>query len=82
MTIVDPEHRRELPVERLTQVFGLTPAEARVAAALSQGDRLEEIAASGGVTVGTMRSQLKAIFAKTGATTQAVLVGLVAQVLR
>jgi DNA-binding CsgD family transcriptional regulator/PAS domain-containing protein len=82
VTVVDPDCRRELPVERLTQVFGLTPAEARVAAALSQGDRLEEIAASGGVSVGTIRSQLKAIFAKTGATTQAVLVGLVIQVLR
>ncbi|MBM1169651.1 helix-turn-helix transcriptional regulator [Microvirga arabica] len=82
VSIVDPECRRELPVERLTQVFGLTPAEARVAAALSQGDRLEEIAASGSVSVGTVRSQLKAIFAKTGATTQAVLVGLVTQVLR
>jgi DNA-binding CsgD family transcriptional regulator len=82
VTVVDPENRRELPIERLTQVFGLTPAEARVAAALSQGDRLEEIAASGGVSIGTVRSQLKAIFSKTGATTQAVLVGLVAQVLR
>jgi DNA-binding CsgD family transcriptional regulator len=82
VTVIDPERRRELPVERLSQVFGLTPAEARVAAALSQGDRLEEIAKSGGVSMGTVRSQLKAIFAKTGATTQAVLVGLVTQVLR
>jgi DNA-binding CsgD family transcriptional regulator len=49
---------------------------------LSQGDRLEEIAASNGVSVETVRFQLKVVFVKTGATTQAVLVGLVTQILR
>ena len=50
--------------------YGLTPAEQRVLAALISGDSLREIAEHGGVSLHTVRTQLKSILAKTGARSQ------------
>ncbi|HWC64065.1 MAG TPA: helix-turn-helix transcriptional regulator [Rhizomicrobium sp.] len=55
----------------------LTPAESRVALALARGAKPADIAAAHGVTVSTVRSQLKAIFRKTGTCSQAQLVAWV-----
>lgn len=60
----------------LEQLYGLTPAEARLAQALCQGHAPAQAAERLGIGVGTMRSQLKAIFAKTGTGRQADLVRL------
>lgn len=60
----------------LAAMFGLTPAEARIASALAGGDDLAAIAASLHLSVWTVRSQLKSIFAKTGTRRQAELVRL------
>jgi DNA-binding CsgD family transcriptional regulator len=74
--IVDPDEHRE-PVEPiLRQAFGLTPAEARLAVGLAAGRDLTEIAHAFGVEVGTARTQLKSIFAKTGSHRQGELVAL------
>lgn len=62
---------------RLQALFGLSLAEAAVAAALSRGEALGDIALARGVTEATIRSQLKALFAKTGCRRQAQLVALV-----
>lgn len=62
--------------ERYAQWFNLTPAEARLAAMLANGDSLEEISASRGVTVNATRFLLRGIFAKTGASRQPQLVAL------
>lgn len=62
--------------DRYQQWFGLTPAEARLAAMLAQGDSLEEIATSRGVTVNATRFLLRGVFAKTGASRQSQLVAL------
>jgi DNA-binding CsgD family transcriptional regulator len=51
----------------LRQVFGLTSAEAAIATAGSSGRELDKIAHARGVSLGTLRNQLKTIFAKTGA---------------
>ncbi len=48
----------------LTAGYRLTPAEAAVALALAEGRPREEVAALRGVSVDTVRSQLKAIFQK------------------
>ena len=64
----------------LSIVFGLTPAEARLASALGEGQDLNAAAAAFGVTRQTVRSQLKTIFAKTGAHRQAELVARVAHI--
>ncbi|VDC24714.1 helix-turn-helix transcriptional regulator [Pseudogemmobacter humi] len=58
----------------LARRFELTPAEARVAAAILDGRRPAAIARDAGLSVETVRSQLKAVFAKTGAEGQAHLV--------
>lgn len=51
---------------RLQQLYGLTPAEARLASRLAAGEPLDAAAAGLGVARETVRSQLRAIFQKTG----------------
>jgi DNA-binding CsgD family transcriptional regulator/PAS domain-containing protein len=64
----------------LSVVFGLTNAEARLAAAICQGHDLNTIASTLGVSRQTLRSQLKVVFSKTGARRQAELVARTAQI--
>jgi DNA-binding CsgD family transcriptional regulator len=64
----------------LKLVFGLTNAEARLAAAICEGNDLDTAATAFGVSGLTVRSQLKTIFAKTGSRRQAELVVRAAQV--
>lgn len=61
------------------RAFGLTPAEMRVAAGLHAGQDLAEIAAEVGTMIGTVRSQLKAVLAKTGTHRQQELTALLAR---
>jgi len=56
--------------------FDLTPAEARVAIHLVEGGDIASYAKAAGVSLGTVRTHLKAIFAKTGVNRQAALVKL------
>jgi DNA-binding CsgD family transcriptional regulator len=51
-------------------LFDLTPAEARVAQAIGKGAQLTEIARAHSVSVETIRTQLRSIFAKTGVSRQ------------
>ncbi len=76
VVFLDPEHCPELPGPMLQQVFGLTRSEARIAGRLMCGETLQEIARATGLSVGTIRSHTKAVFAKTGTNRQAELVGL------
>lgn len=60
------------PSPELAQtLFDLTPAETRVAQHIAQGCTVNELSAQWGVATGTIRGQLKAVFAKTGARRQA-----------
>lgn len=74
----DPEQRTEVDRELLGALFELTPAEARVTAMLAEGHAPKDIASLSGVALGTVRTQLKSVFAKTGTCRQADLVRLVA----
>lgn len=74
--LVDPDICPEPSPGLLQQVFGLTKKEAHVAIQLICGDTLQEMAEKTGVSVGTVRSQAKAVFAKTGTNRQAELVGI------
>jgi DNA-binding CsgD family transcriptional regulator len=56
--------------------YRLTPAEVRVALHLIDGGDLGSCAETAGVGLGTVRAQLKSIFAKTGVNRQAALVRL------
>ena len=59
--------------------FGLTPAERRLAVQLACGLSLRQSADHLGITYQTARTQLKAVFAKTGTSRQAELVALLAR---
>ena len=63
--------------ERLKARYGLTEAEARVAAWLADGGDIASLARATGLSPGTLRVQLKLVFAKTGVNRQAALIKLV-----
>ena len=56
----------------------LSAAEARLARALANGDSVEEYARDHDLRLPTVRSQLRAVFEKTGTQRQATLVRLIA----
>ncbi|MDD5301091.1 MAG: hypothetical protein PHD65_11445 [Gallionella sp.] len=68
----------QLPPKRLAALYGLTPAEARLAAKLAAFRSVEQAADDLCTTVSTARAQLKSVFAKTGAQNQAGLLMLLA----
>jgi DNA-binding CsgD family transcriptional regulator len=68
----------QLPPKRLTVLYGLSPAESRLAAKLAAFNSLEQAAKELGVAMGTARTQLAAVFAKTGAKGQAELLLMLA----
>jgi DNA-binding CsgD family transcriptional regulator len=61
---------------RLSQLYGLSRAEARVIALLAKGHRLDQSAEMLGVAYETVRKHLKQVFGKTGTDRQAELVRL------
>lgn len=75
--IRDPE--APIAAARLRDLFGLTRTESAVAAALGRGASLEDIAASMGIGIATVRSHLKRILAKTGTHRQAEAAALLAR---
>lgn len=60
------EHKKRLPETVLKTLFGLTMAEAQLVCALMTGETLLEYTERRGLRENTTRSQLKAIFEKTG----------------
>lgn len=77
MFIIDPEQApHEISDQVLQKAYNLTPAEARVAAMVAQGQRLFEVAEGLEISVNTARTHLKRIFDKTGVERQAELVHL------
>jgi DNA-binding CsgD family transcriptional regulator len=74
--VSDPERRVELPVDTLRRLYGLTPAEARLAVPLVRGARLQAAADELGIRINTARHHLKQIFAKTQTDSQASLIHL------
>lgn len=61
----------------LQLLYGLTNAEARLAACIADGYSLEQCRENIGVTLATARSYLKQVFQKTETRRQAELVGLI-----
>ncbi len=74
--ISDPERRRRPATELLGDLFGLTAAEARLAADLAAGLSLTESCDGAGISRETGRSQLKAIYEKTDTHRQGELIRL------
>lgn len=75
---IDPTQRTALDNEMLSRAYGLTRSEIRVAAELVHGQSVEGIAELLCVSVHTVRTHLKNLFAKTGTCRQADLIRLIA----
>ena len=74
--ISDPEQEAETIDQLLSRIYGLTPAEARLASLLMQGKSLEQSGEALQITSNTARSSLKSIFGKTQTNRQSELVRL------
>jgi len=77
--ILDPSSPNRISVDGLSKIFKLTASEQSVADSLVNGADVRDVAESRGTSVQTVRSQLKAIFLKTGAASQLDLVRLAAK---
>ncbi|MGH1427335.1 MAG: helix-turn-helix transcriptional regulator [Arenicella sp.] len=76
ITLCEVDSAPKASVNILMDLFGLTPAEAALAVALSSGDSLQQAAKTLGRTSGTARIQLQSIFEKTDTNRQANLIRL------
>lgn len=76
VTIADPDRDRAPHARTLSQLFGLTGAEAELGVLLAQGLDLDQASEALGIAKSTARTHLRAIFAKTSVTRQAALVRL------
>jgi DNA-binding CsgD family transcriptional regulator len=74
MIVVTPVEAPDAPLTQvLMGLFDLTPAEAKVARGIASGHDLPHLAATLALSRETVRSQLKAVLAKTGTRRQAEL---------
>jgi DNA-binding CsgD family transcriptional regulator len=76
LTLLDLSERRQPASRLLATSFGLTSAEAKVAALIGAGETVASAAERLGVTTHTARNQLKAVFSKTETHRQAELKAL------
>jgi DNA-binding CsgD family transcriptional regulator len=76
----DPTQRIRPAQEVMQFLFGLTPAESRVATLLADGHSSTEIAETLGVSRNTLKTQLASVYSKTGTSRQAQLVRLMLQI--
>ncbi|HEV7346224.1 MAG TPA: response regulator [Devosia sp.] len=74
--VTDPEWRPSDAAQTLAQLYGLSPAETRLALALVRGLRLDEIAEEFGLSRNTVSYTLKNLFRKTETDRQADLISL------
>jgi DNA-binding CsgD family transcriptional regulator/PAS domain-containing protein len=74
--ITEPDAPPDIDSEALADSYRLTPREAEIAALLAAGANIEAIAAQLSLAVGTVRFNLKRVFEKTGARSQAAVVAL------
>lgn len=76
IVIRDPARPALLAVPDVERLFSLSPAEARLATRLVDGEALDEAAIGLGISRNTARSQLQSIYMKTGVNRQGDLVRL------
>ena len=72
----DADMRGRVPPVLLQRLYGLTPAEARVASLLAEGITLGKIAEELHLSRHTVRNELKTVFQKTGVNRQSELIRL------
>jgi DNA-binding CsgD family transcriptional regulator len=74
MLLIGGEQRRAIDETAVAQVYGLTPAEARLLAALVKGEQLADYAARHKISATTAKTHLRAMFDKIGERRQADLI--------
>ena len=74
--LIDPEREAVPSADALRALFRLTEAEARLVAGLLQGERLEDYAERSRISLSTVRTHLKSVFAKTDTHRQSELMRL------
>jgi DNA-binding CsgD family transcriptional regulator len=79
LMITDVERPPRLSVQLLSELFGFTATEAKVARELISGRSLQDISAFLDISEGHARQRLKAIFDKTGTSRQGELIALLAR---
>jgi DNA-binding CsgD family transcriptional regulator len=79
IVLIDLEAKLGLIESDLMKAFNLTPAEARLAGRILRGEAIDAASKTLGITPGTGRNRLKAIFQKTGTGRQSELIALLAR---
>jgi DNA-binding CsgD family transcriptional regulator len=74
LIFADPDSSPSTSTQALMELYALTPAEARLLVALIDGERLDHYADRHRISINTVRTQSKQIFAKTGHGRQADLI--------
>ena len=80
IAISDPDHIPAHSLRMIARLYGLTAAETRLAQHLMLGATVNEVATATGVSVCTIRSQLRSLLIKTGSRRQAELVRILSAV--
>ena len=70
LVLNDVMERRSVSPAMLQEVLRVSPAEARLAAALATGETLKDYAEKTGLSLNTVRSQLKSVFGKVNVSSQ------------
>lgn len=74
LTVIDPDQRLTLSLEGLKQLYQLTAAETAVAELLFRGHTNEELSDLRGVSIETIKAQVRALLAKTASRNRTELV--------
>lgn len=74
--LCEPQSRIEIDAARLSDLYGLSAAEARVACSMVAAPDTEELARKCAISLNTLRTHLKAVFAKTQTRSRAELMKL------
>jgi DNA-binding CsgD family transcriptional regulator len=80
MVLVSAPEENRVSESELAQLYGLSPAESRLAVALAFGKRLNELAAEFGLQITTLRTQLSSILKKCEVERQSDLVRLISNI--
>jgi DNA-binding CsgD family transcriptional regulator len=80
MFLIDPDARVELNPLLLNRLYGLTPAEAKLAELIASGVSVKQAAEESALSENTVKTHWKRVFRKVGVSTQADLVAVLAKV--
>jgi DNA-binding CsgD family transcriptional regulator len=77
MILVSAPDEKRISEQELAELYGLSPAESRIAIALTRGKRLGDLAGEFGVQITTLRTQLSSILSKCEVERQSDLIRLI-----